>query len=163
MKNIKDKIALLEGEVLVDLVNELSYLRITINKEIIPASKNLKKVNHNLNKTIENFDAILASKTTEVIDKINIDTIHTEVIKQVVKKFDSSIKDVNELSKISVEIQELVLIFHQKYDDIEKILNTYEKRVISTKHFSRLLGSTVIVLSFGIGALFYPTLVYFSR
>lgn len=163
MKNIKDKIALLEGEVLLELVNELSYLRVMINKEIIPASQNLKKVNYNLDKTIENFDAILASKTTEVIDKINIDTIHTEVIKQVVKKFDSSIKDVNELSKISIEIQELVLTFHQKYDDIETILDTYEKRIIHTKHFSRLLGSTFIVLSFGLGAMFYPALVYFSR
>ncbi len=163
MKDVKNKIAILEGEVLLDLIDELSYLRIMINKEIIPASKNLKKVNHNLDKTIENFDAVLASKTTEVIDKINIDTIHTEVVKQVVKKFDSSIKNVNELSKISVEIQELVLMFHHKYDDIEKILNTYEKRVIHTKHFSRLLGSTFIVLSFGLGAMFYPALVYFSR
>ena len=140
MKDVKNKIAILEGEVLLDLIDELSYLRIMINKEIIPASK-----------------------TTEVLDKINIDTIHTEVVKQVVKKFDSSIKDVNELSKISVEIQELVLMFHHKYDDIEKILNTYEKRVIHTKHFSRLLGSTFIVLSFGLGAMFYPALVYFSR
>ena len=89
MKKIKDKIALLEGEVLVELVDELSYLRVMINNEIIPTSKNLEKVNQNLDKTIENFDAALVVKTTEVIDKIDIDLIQKEVVIQVVKKFDN--------------------------------------------------------------------------
>ena len=133
MKKIKDKIALLEGEVLVELVDELSYLRVMINNEIIPTSKNLEKVNQNLDKTIENFDAALVLKTTEVIDKIDIDLIQKEVVIQVVKKFDKSIKNVNELSILSIQMHELIKVFHTKYDDIDKILNTYEKRIIHTK------------------------------
>ena len=160
MKKIKDKIALLEGEVLVELVDELSYLRVMINNEIIPTSKNLEKVNQNLDKTIENFDAALVVKTTEVIDKIDIDLIQKEVVIQVVKKFDKSIKNVNELSILSIQMHELIKVFHTKYDDIDKILNTYEKRIIHTKHVSRLLSATLIVLTFGAGALFYPTFLY---
>lgn len=160
MKNNRDKVALLDAEVLEELVDELSYLRVMINKEIIPASESLEKVNKNIDKTIENFDAVLASKTTEVIDKIDINFIHKEVIKQVVKKFDKSIRNVNELSEFSRETRELIKVFHRKYAEIEKILDSYEKRIRHTKYFARLVEGTVIVLTFGGGALFYPTLLY---
>ncbi len=163
MKNNKDKVALLDVDTLAEMVSELECTRLLIEEGIKPTANALKNIDEKLTKTVENLDSVLAARSIEMVERIDIDFIHREIVKQVLKKFDPSIKNVDELGVLAKETQALVEMFHSKYDDIEKILNTYEKRIIHTKHFSRLLGSTFIVLSFGLGAMFYPALVYFSR
>ncbi len=69
--NQKD-LALIDSTSLRELISELSYLRVTIKQEIIPTSENLESINNNLTKTIDGFDAALASKAVEVLDDINI-------------------------------------------------------------------------------------------
>lgn len=163
MKSTKDKIALLDAEILEEMLSELACTRLLIEEEIKPTAKALKNIDDKLTKTVENLDGVLAVRSIEMVEKLDIDFIHKEIVKQVLKKFNPSIRNVDELGILAKETEDLVQIFHTKYDDIENILNRYEKRIIHTKHFSRLIGTTFIVLSFGIGALFYPALLYFLR
>lgn len=153
-----NEVIILPKEQLTELISELGYLRIVINNEIKPTSKSLKNINKNLQKTVDNFDEIVKVKASKVLDRISIDTIQEEVIMQVVKQFNTNIKEVNKLSELSSHTQKLIKEFHRNYNDIEQILDTYESRLKKTTILGYFINAIVITMAFFAGALYLPFL-----
>ena len=99
-------------------------------------------------------------KASEALDRINIDSIQKEVVNQVVLKFHTELENGRELSQLSNDLSRLVENFHNKYDQIEKILDSYERKITHTKVFHFMLSSAIIGSALILGALFNPFLLY---
>ncbi len=153
-----DKVAILEASILEELVSELAYLRLMIGTDVKSTIRNLNKINKNLDKTIDNFDVVLASKVSEVMQEIDVESIQEQVIERLMSQFDSSIKDVNHLSDLARGTSDVIDKFEQNYSEIEKILDTYDRRINSTKVLSIFVSLSVVTSAFVLGTI-YPFLL----
>lgn len=161
MENYENKFILLDKHQAGEMTSELSYLRVILQTELKPLLSNVKDIDQNLKITIENFDASLAKKMDEVMSRINFESIKEDIVNEVLGKFDNNINEVDELAKLSVSTQSLILDFHKKYDEIEKVFDKYDKRISTTKFISKMISFLGLSIAFTIGGSFYPFLHWY--
>lgn len=155
------KMTLLELSEVENLLAELAYARITLEQEVKPMAEALIKINKDIENNIENIDSVIASKMEDMIGNIDLELIQRIIIKQILKKFDGDIRNINDLSKLTTKVTKVVEKFHGNYSEIDKILNAYDNRIKSTKLVSKMNNFLGITLAFGIGGTFYPFLHWY--
>lgn len=152
--NQKD-LALIDSTSLRELVHELSYLRITINQEIIPTSENLESINTNLKKTIDSFDAALASKAAEVLDNIDIKEIQESITDRVIDGMTDQFKSIRQLSQFSQEIETLTKSYEANFTVFKKTVNSFGSVVEKNRKNIQKTDKFFIFISFFFGLIFH--------
>jgi len=151
----ENNIAIIDKKTLEELVNELSFLRVSINQEIKPTSENLENINNNLIKTIDSFDAALASKAIEVLKDINIKEIQKTITDRVLEGMNDQFSSIRELSHFSREINNLTKVYESNFNVFKKTVNSFSNVVESNRKNIQKIDRLFIVMSFFFGLIFH--------